>query len=166
MLSDSGTGGGGGAAFLWLLWKLAKTLPTETGEVAQSVANTYIQAFYSLWAYFTAGSISQTRDSNDVDWLEHGKTDKKANKANHILRGSNNRHANGWKKAGFDPKDPKSYWRLLPYLKQVYEKGKEGFEEGRLTYTMYVEKLKATIKLIMYVDETGNKVISDAYIVN
>ena len=100
--------------------------------------------------------------SERIDW------DIGENGIHHILHGTNDSHIKGWKQFGTDPKDPKSFLILLPYLKEAVDKGKEtitnlGSRLGRIIeYVYMIEDKGFEIWVKIYEFPDGTRVLSDA----
>ena len=52
-------------------------------------------------------------DKGNIDW--------EGSDHDHILKGTNGKHVNGWNRFGFDPKDPNNWSTLLPIIQQVVQ---------------------------------------------
>ena len=64
-------------------------------------------------------AFSTTR--NDVQPVTFHKIDWNGGNKNHILKGTDNKHINGWRRFGLNPQDPNSWSTLLPILMDIVE---------------------------------------------
>ncbi len=106
---------------------------------------------------------SQSVNSSDIDW--------DAGDKNHIMRGTKDRHVDGFKKFGFDPKDPRNWSKLLPYLKQVVDNpdrtdgplAAAGGGGSYIRYFKYYSKQGVELMVKIFFPESGGAPkISDA----
>ena len=87
-------------------------------DVWSDIVNIFVNAFGSVVndAFrYIEGLVSGSNkyDTSKIDW---GSGDK-----NHIMRGTKDGHVDGFRKLGFDPKDPNNWSKLLPFLKKTVE---------------------------------------------
>lgn len=107
-----------------------------------------------------AEPISLPYISDKIEWPEDPA---------HILYGTRFRGGHDWSPFGIDPKDPKStaWQKLLPLLKEVYDKGRERWGSGhgsRLVYfTYYFEEYSKGIEVKLYYMAEDVYKVSDAY---
>lgn len=90
----------------------------EIQDVWSDIIDIFVNAFGSVVndAFeYIEGLVSGSNkyDTSKIDWDSGDK--------NHIMRGSNDGHVDGFRKLGFDPKDPNNWSKLLPFLKQTVE---------------------------------------------
>ena len=89
--------------FNWLTYELAQYVANNVGTILPEI------------------SLSV----GDIDW------EIEENRKNHIAKGTDGRHEEGWRKLNInpDPKDPTFWPRALALLQQAYQHGKEVAEE-------------------------------------
>ena len=89
------------------------------------------------------------------------------NTVNHLLKGTDGKHIEGWKKFGIDPNDPKSFVPLIPFLKEAIDKGIEMIQNvggGRIIeYVHYIKDKSFEIVVKVFEHPNGIRVLTDAY---
>lgn len=139
-------------------------------SVWNDIVDIFVDAFGSIVTdafEYIEGLINGTAniDSDDVDWDGGDK--------NHIMRGSNDGHVEGFRKLGFDPRDPNNWNKLLPFLKEVVDdadrtEGPTSVNGGTLMYYFknFVDKGVEICVKIFFPENGGTPRISDAWPVN
>ena len=142
---------------LWVIPLLDGPLPY--GEIIALIALVGI-AFYELSeeSYSIPYISSQTINWNIND-----------NNKNHILKGTERKHVNGWKRFGIDPDNNNAWGLLLPLLKEVVDKADYSTPTTLPDGAMYIQYFKTYIEqgvqvmVKIWIDVTGTiQQISDA----
>ena len=106
-------------------YALKSVLDSDSNMVAAIVSIGLINAFVN--------KIKETI-IDDTDWENSDK--------NHILKGTNKKHIEGWKRFGFDPEDPENWSKVVLILTSIVnnnEPFKIGNARGGGTITYYAE---------------------------
>lgn len=105
---------------------------------------------------------SNKYDTSKIDWNSGDK--------NHIMRGSNDGHVDGFRKLGFDPKDPNNWTKLLPFLQETVEKadrtkGPTSVNGGSVIYYFknFADKGVEICVKIFFSTDGGTPKLSDAW---
>ncbi len=136
-------------------------------DVWSDIVDIFVNAFGSVVndAFdYIEGLINGSKSikSSDIDW--------DAGDKNHIMRGTKDKHVEGFKKFGFDPKDPNNWTKLLPILKEVVDnpdstKGPSAATGGGtfIQYFKYYAKQGVEVMVKIFFPENGGTPrISDA----
>lgn len=138
----------------------------DIADVWDDIVDIFVDAFGSVVTdafEYIEGLINGTAniDSDDVDWNGGDK--------NHIMRGTGDSHVEGFKRFGFDPRDPNNWNKLLPFLKEVVDdadrtEGPTSVNGGTIIkyFKYYVEQGVDLMVKIFFPDNGGTPRISDA----
>lgn len=135
-------------------------------NVWDDIVDIFVNAFGSIVTdafEYIEGLINGTEniDSDDIDWDGGDK--------NHIMRGTGDSHVEGFKRFGFDPRDPNNWSKLLPFLKEVIDdpdstEGPLSVNGGTIIryFKYYAEQGVNLMVKIFFPDNGGTPRISDA----
>lgn len=135
--------------------------------VWSDIVNIFVNAFGSVvndaFSYIE-GLVNGTEkyDTSKINW--------DAGDKNHIMRGSNDGHVDGFRKLGFDPKDPNNWSKLLPFLKKAVEEadrteGPTSVNGGSIIkyFKNFADKGVEICVKIFFPESGGNPQLSDAW---